>query len=76
MDLCGYSVHEKELYYLRKNMRRDDFEIACMEDDFAWYGGCCPGCRTGGKHTELLNRQDRRKEREKVLEAKIARYRK
>lgn len=68
----GATNTEIELYRLRKNIERDDFKIEDM--DRQWSDDedpCCPSCRFGSVYNEIVDKQIRRREWEKVLVRRI-----
>lgn len=64
----GYSPLKIELHFLQKKIVEGDFELEEM--DYQWRrdnSPCCPACRFGYYYSELCDKQERRRVREKYL---------
>lgn len=59
---------ERELYYLRRKIRKADIEIEDIH--YKPFGSCCSYCAYPELH-ELEDKQDRRIERARYLEKKL-----
>lgn len=68
MEWRGATRTDIEIYRLRKNIERDNIKIEEMDRRWSDEGSpCCPACRFGSRYNEIIDKQERRRQWEKVL---------